>query len=308
MILLILLLAGIPVIKNVFALHPSAGFTTEKKTGSLRIMQWNCNGLQGNLPFSAKLIAERFKAVAFINTYKPDIICMQDFANIIAPHSKDNIALLRDTLGYKYFVYTQHYKTIGKNFLEGIGVSIFSKYPITDSGKVFYPFKKKPESIIWVNIATPLGNIKFVTTHLQSMFLSRSTKTKLETDLAEDSAIIMQDNTLEKLKYFQPFHVKEAAFLRGFLDTCYRPLIFTADLNSVPSSFVYKKVKGKDLKDAFLETSYGPGKTYHSLQPALRIDYIFHSQDIHPLQSKVFKTTFSDHDPLLMDFIMNNNH
>jgi endonuclease/exonuclease/phosphatase family metal-dependent hydrolase len=257
------------------------------------------------MPWAPELFSERFKAVEFIKTYNPDIICTQDFANNVQQDVRNNLALLRDTLGYKYINYTQHYTINTPHFHEGIGIAIFSKFPIADSGKLYYPFKKKPESIIWADIQTPLGRLRLVTTHLQSMHLSRQPNFRLEPDLYEDSAVILHGNTLEKLRYFQPFHVQQANFLRNFLDTCKPPLIFTADLNSVPSSYVYYIVKGNNLQDVFLEKGRGFGRTYHSLQPALRIDYIFHTPDILPEQSSCFPTTFSDHDPVIMDFRMN---
>lgn len=303
-ILAMLLAAGLPVMRNVFAMHPNKLFELAKAGGAVRLMQWNCNGLQGHLDYSQELINERYKAVSFIRQYNPAIICIQDFANTEAEHVRKNIALLRDTLGYRYFIYTQHYKTVAWNYHEGIGIAIFSKYPITDSGKLFYPHKKIPESIIWASIRVGNKVVRVVTTHLQSMHLERSVDKRVETDLREDSAVIVSTSILKKLRYFQAYHAGEAIFLRNFLDSCRGPLVFTGDLNSVPSSFVYNKIKGKDLQDGFLENGFGFGKTYHSVQPAIRIDYILHNKAIRCLQSSVFSTTFSDHDPVLMDFIV----
>ena len=48
----------------------------------------------------------------------------------------------------------------------------------------------------------------------------------------------------------------------------------TGDLNDVPNSYTYFKVRGV-FKDAFLEKGYGIGRTFRSLSPTLRIDYIF---------------------------------
>ncbi len=300
--LFVLLAAGVPMAKNVFALHFNASFTEAKIPGTIRVMQWNCNGLQGQFPWSGDLIPERFKAVAFIKKYQPDIICTQDFSTTISKYASNNTVLLRDTLGYKYHFFIEHYKTNAPGFHDGIGIAIFSKYPFSDYGALSYPFKKVPESIIWADVLSPQGKIRFATTHLQSMHLSRKPESRLESDLWEDSAIIIHGDVFKKLRHFQPFHATEAVFLRSFLDTCtHSPLVFTADLNSVPSSWVYATVKGKNLKDAFLEKGFGFGKSYHSAQPALRIDYIFHSQQVKPAQTALFNTTFSDHDPVIMD-------
>ncbi|CAN5635594.1 endonuclease/exonuclease/phosphatase family protein [soil metagenome] len=300
-LLLALLLAGLPVMKNVFAIQPVKAFTVVKQTGHFRIMQWNCNGLPPCIPVNESFCQERAKAVAFIKKYNPDIICVQDFAEVIANSVSSNIALMQDTLGYRYFRYRQHYNNKVPGWQDGIGIAIFSKFPIENSGLLNYPKKKKPESILWAGFNINGKPFRVATTHLQSMHLSRDLSKPLEKDLSEDSVVIMQANKIEKLKYFQPYHVTEARYLRQFLDTCKSPLIFTGDLNSVPASYVYHTVRGK-LNDAFLQNNAGFGRTYDSWQPTLRIDYIFYNDAIQSHQTSLFRTTFSDHDPLIMDF------
>jgi endonuclease/exonuclease/phosphatase family metal-dependent hydrolase len=301
-ILSFLLLCGIPVMKNVFALHVNKGINPTRLPGQTRLMQWNCNGLPGVFPFDKKMITERAKAVQFIQAYKPDIICIQDFSNTIAGNAKSNIALLQDSLGYRYFLYTQHYKTVSENYADGIGIAIFSKIPILDSGRISFPGKNIPESVLWAEFILNGKKIRIATTHLQSMHLSGRDSGKLSPDLSQDSLVILHGTSLEKLRYFQAYHVSQSKFLRKFIDTCRGPFILTADLNSVPSSFVYKTMRNTGLKDAFKDHAFGFGRTYHSLQPALRIDYIFHNNFIQPSAISLFRTSFSDHDPLIMDF------
>jgi endonuclease/exonuclease/phosphatase family metal-dependent hydrolase len=302
-ILLLLLICGLPIMRNVFAVHVNKEITPAKTPGKIRLMQWNCNGLQGYWPINQELITERAKAVQFLRTYNPDIICIQDFSNVIANIVKSNIALLQDSLGYRYFLYTQHYKMFAKNYSDGIGIAIFSKFPILDSGKISYPGKKKPESILWAGFDIGGKKLRIATTHLQSMHLSgKDSSGKLSPDHAEDSLLILHGNVWQKLRYFQSYHVTQAQYLRKFIDTCSGPLILTADLNSVPSSLVYNTVRQPGLKDVFMEFGFGFGRTYQSLQPALRIDYIFHNSFIVPAGASLYRTSFSDHDPLIMDF------
>ena len=301
-ILLILLLAGFPVMKNVFAFGSTSPFIIEKKPGYIRLMQWNCNGLQGYNSTPWEQVNERYKAVSFIRRYQPDIICMQDFVNSISKYTHSNISLLKDTLGYPYYIYTQHYKNVYSEISEGVGVAIFSRFPITDSGKIYYPGKKVPETIIWAKCNSNGIPLTIATTHFQSMHVSVDENHKAPKDFPQDTAVIIYGSKLDKLKYFQPYHAFEARYLRQFINGLTGPFILTSDMNSVPSSYVYNTIKGKDLRDAFLDNGFGLGKTYHSLQPALRIDYIFHNKEVEATQAAVFSTTFSDHDPVIMDF------
>lgn len=300
-LLLALLGAGLPVVKNAVAFNSPTKFSLQKQPGNVRIMQWNCNGLQGFLPGLTEQTKERLKAVRFITKYQPDIICIQDFSDTKAAYVYSNMSLLRDTLGYPYFIYSPHYRTVDPGAITLMGIAIFSRYPIVDSGRLLYPGRKHPETIIWANIKTGTKLLRVATTHFQSMHLSRDVTKPLERELWQDSLVILHGSKLDKLRHFQPYHVTEAEYLRTFLDTCRMPFIFTADLNSVPSSFVYKLVKG-GRTDAFLENNFGLGRTYDSWQPALRIDYLFHNQAIKNKQTSLFRTTFSDHDPVLMDF------
>ncbi|MES2645563.1 MAG: endonuclease/exonuclease/phosphatase family protein [Bacteroidota bacterium] len=297
-ILLCLLLAGLPIMKQVFAFNVSRPFATQKQLKQIRIMQWNCRGLPGFQPKG--VYEDRRNVVNFIRKYQPDIICIQDFSETVATNVYSNIHLMQDTLGYKYFLFTQHYKTNNPGWKDGVGIAIFSKYPIADSGRLHYPGKMHPESILWASVNIAGKFLRVATTHFQSMHLTRTGTTPLEKELWEDRKAIIYGSTLDKLQYFQNYHITQANFLRSFLDTSSGPLIFTGDLNSVPSSYTYKVSKGQ-LTDAFLVNGSGFGRTYDSRQPALRIDYIFHNQQISAHQIKLFRTTFSDHDPLIID-------
>jgi endonuclease/exonuclease/phosphatase family metal-dependent hydrolase len=298
-LLLLLLIAGLPVMKQVFAFNSQRPFVLLKPAKDIRIMQWNCRSLPGfkQDPF----FKDRNKAVNFIKKYQPDIICIQDFSEVIAKNVYSNIHLMQDTLAYKYHLYTQHYKSDNVGWKDGVGIAIFSKYPITDSGRLYYPGKINPESILWASFNIGGKPFRVATTHFQSMHLTRTRTMPLDKDLWEDSLTIIYGSTIEKLRYFQNYHTTQANYLRSFLDTCSGPLLFTGDLNSVPSSFAYKISKGQ-LTDAYLENCSGFGRTYDSRQPALRIDYIFYNQLVKAHQMKLFRTTFSDHDPLIMDY------
>jgi endonuclease/exonuclease/phosphatase family metal-dependent hydrolase len=84
------------------------------------------------------------------------------------------------------------------------------------------------------------------------------------------------------------------------MDTTKYPFIFCADLNSVPSSYVYQTLKS-DLTDAFLSKGYGLGKTYEGLSPTLRIDVVLMSKSLKPTQYSSPQLPYSDHFPIITD-------
>lgn len=296
-----LLLCGWPIMRNVLALNKPRGFEVTKKPGSLRVMQLNCQGFQGEYKGFHHLLEERGKAVAFLRQYQPDIICLQEFSTSAGPEFYSNIALLKDTLGYRYYTFRPYYHYERPWASNWIGNAIFSKYPIADSGSLVYPGKKFPEDILWAGIAYNGRNVRVAATHLESFHLTHVRDNEpVAEHYWEDSLVIFQGSYLQKLRYFQPYHVQQAAFLRSFLDTCQGPLILGGDLNSVPSSYVYNKIRGP-LRDAFLDKGTGFGRSFHSWQPALRIDYLFYNHQLRLLQHGLFRITFSDHDAEMID-------
>lgn len=72
------------------------------------------------------------------------------------------------------------------------------------------------------------------------------------------------------------------------------------DFNDIPSSYVYNTLKG-DLVDGFRECGFGYQATYRgSRQKKLRIDYIFHSEDVEGITYYTENLTYSDHLPVIM--------
>ena len=72
------------------------------------------------------------------------------------------------------------------------------------------------------------------------------------------------------------------------------PVLFTADLNDVPGSYTYSTIRG-DMQDVFLQKGMGIGRTFTSLSPTLRIDYIFADKNFSITQYKKYAIELSDH-------------
>lgn len=76
--------------------------------------------------------------------------------------------------------------------------------------------------------------------------------------------------------------------------------VLCGDFNDVPCSYVYNTLKG-DLVDGFRECGFGYQATYRgSRQKKLRIDYIFHSDDVEGITYYTEDMTYSDHLPVIM--------
>ena len=78
------------------------------------------------------------------------------------------------------------------------------------------------------------------------------------------------------------------------------PVVFCADLNDIPNSYTYFKVKGR-MQDAFLKKGFGIGRTFSAISPTLRIDYIFADDHFRIDQFKRIVRNYSDHYMLVAD-------
>lgn len=299
---LILLIAGLPIFVNVFAGAKPAVFKSEKQPGHIRIMQLNTMHLPGVDPYFKDKLAKRYAFVQFLNTYKPEILCLQEFTEYDGNGLRSNIALLADSLGYRFHAFIPHFTTVQPYGIVHHGNAIFSKWPISNYAAHPYPGRKYPEMLLWADIRLGNRTLRVISTHFQSMHLTRKVETlPLDTLHWEDSTIINSGNLLRKMKHFQAYHQLQAQTLRQFTDTVQKPFLLGMDMNSVPSSFVYKQVS-KGLQDVYLEKGFGFGKTFKNKQPALRIDYLFASPGIKVEQVGIFELSLSDHYAILADF------
>lgn len=86
---------------------------------------------------------------------------------------------------------------------------------------------------------------------------------------------------------------------------CRQPIIFCGDLNALPNSSVVKRLRERFMDTQLFDKKNRPKKTYPSLYPLMRLDYIFVSHDIEVRKVSVPRSPSavraSDHLPLVVD-------
>ena len=92
---------------------------------------------------------------------------------------------------------------------------------------------------------------------------------------------------------------REAERIIAMIDEETLPVILCGDMNSTPNNRVYRTLSSR-LRDAFAEAGEGWGMTYHARLPAVRIDYVFVSEEWEVVSARVRKARLSDHLPLLV--------
>ena len=102
------------------------------------------------------------------------------------------------------------------------------------------------------------------------------------------------------------FRADRAADILRALDKVSGPLIVCGDFNDVPESWCYRLLRGDDLRDAYVETSFGPLITYNRHAFWFHLDQILYRGPLQALSVKKGRLRSSDHYPLLAEFEFTN--
>lgn len=293
----IALLMGLKSILVFFALHNPGSFSYKKEPGTIRVVSWNVARFIELKRNTNKGSQTRLKMLDLIKQQDADILCLQEFHTSTNQEYYNNIEPFLKELGYPYFYFSfdqdgdQHYYSS----------IIFSRYPIIDSGFIRYPRPTIPDVLLHADIKLNDDTVRIYTTHLQSLQFKKDDYERIgRIKNADDSLLSNSRSILSKLKRGISNRSIQADLIDKVLDNSPNPVLFCADLNDVPNSYTYAKVRS-NMQDAFLKKGFGIGRTFSSLSPTLRIDYIFADDYFKIKQFKRVVKNYSDHYMLVAD-------
>lgn len=293
----ITILLGSGAITDFFALKFYASFNEPKEKDAIRIATWNVARFIEMVKNNNKGSQTRYKMLKQIQNTNADILCFQEFSSSINPDWYNNIVAVSKGLHYPYYYFS--HDVDGDNLFNGS--VIFSRFPITDTGMVRFPRPTLPEFLVFVDIKVGNKPIRVYTTHLQSNQFKKKDISKIEELKGGKGNLVSNARyILSKLSVAIKHRSIQADMVSDIISNSPYPAIFCADMNDVPNSYTYKTVKGK-MQDAFLQKGFGIGRTYTSLSPTLRIDYIFTDPRFNVEQCKRITTHYSDHYMLIAD-------
>ena len=293
---LIILLFGYKSIAVFWAFNTANGFETDKKANHIRIASWNVARFLEWKRNNNEKSQTRLKMLEQIKKQDADILCLEEFFHSPDEQFYNNISEIRE-MGYPYYFFS--FDPDGEN--QFIGSIIFSKYPMLDTGMVRYFRPSMTEALVNADIKINDDTIRVYSTHLQSVqFRQRDYEAITDIKNAEDSLFANSKSVLSKVKKAMRLRSAQADIARQIMDDSPYPSIFCGDLNDTPNSYTYFTIRG-EMKDAFLEKGFGIGRTYSSLSPTLRIDYIFTDKNFKIDQFTRVTKYLSDHFMILAD-------
>lgn len=300
-IALLLLFTGFINIKNTFAWHPFTGEAPARDSNTLRVLTWNVFFFLNDHEIKNDTVGNRRREM--INTIieaDADVLCFQEYLSYNNGRGLVSMSHIIDSLGYKYKVFSNdHIYQVAGGYSE-VGTMLFSRLPVTDSGRM--RFYSVGEHVPYADVVTGNHKVRVFAAHLASLGLYNDT---VNTGLGSENVYALsykrKGSIARKIKRTGLAHEQEAKQLDSIFNASPHPVIFCADMNSVPASYTYRKVRG-NLQDAFLKRGFGMGATYDALSPTLRIDVCFASEQLDIKHCEVKQAHLSDHFPVVTTF------
>ena len=211
-----------------------------------------------------------------------DVLCIQEYNETSG--DKHNSEAYKD-----YFPYM----AVGRE-----DMVIYSRYPIT--GKKALEFEDTNNSAMWADVDVKGNEVRIFNVHLQSTGINRT--------LHHADKLMKQNLEISKNRVLNAIYgnymlgmmlrTGQAEQVAAEKNKSKIPVILCGDFNDVPYSYVYNTMLG-NMVDGFKECGHGWMHTYRG-KKAVRIDYIFHDQDIKGINYYQSDLTYSDHYPVYM--------
>ncbi len=228
------------------------------------------------------------KMIDWIKFDDSDVKCLQEFHNQNVSEIFETRSILTDRHKYQAYIKPQTINHLGHEF----GLAIFSKHPIINKGLVVFEKSNYNNNAIYVDILYQQDTIRIYNAHLESMSID---KNSIGTE--NDFGAVF-GKVLERLKLGLTTRALQVKELVAHMDNCPYPVILASDLNELPYSYVYRKIK-TTLNNSFENAGFGLGITYNGKIPFLRIDNLFSSKDLKIIDFKTENAIkYSDHYPI----------
>lgn len=259
----------------------------------LRVMSFNAALFNPYRPSTLESDSVLYSSFyAFLRTGDvPDILCIQEFYH---GHGSDDEMAVDSIIrlgGFNYF-YTN--PVFNDDYAGTIGVATFSKFPAFSSGRLDLGYKESYNGH-WNDFAIDGDTIRVVNLQLRSM----SIRWKQSDSTSAFSNVLSNLRDIhDRLRWGHEVRNREMSIVEEFLSTSPHRVILCADINALPYSDTYQRLK-QIFRNAHEEAGRGFGFTYHHFPWFIRIDNQFHSPELDVRYSTTRKDIdVSDHYPI----------
>lgn len=291
--------AGWGILTKSFGVRFSTASAVKTDTSGIRVMTYNVHDFK-RFGFNND-VSTKDEILNIINSIQPDIIGFQEFYS--RTHGQYDMV---DTIQQVLHSNQYYFEASQANSYEGIGMAVFSKYPIVAHGIV--PFNNDPASekqCIYVDVKKAGKIIRFYSVHLESVRFDPDDYQYLSEVSGEGKANMQSTKRIGgKLKSAFLKRGRQVEVIKQHAKNCPYPYIISGDFNDTPSSYAVNQM-AKGLKNAFTESGSGLGITYNGKFPNYQIDYIMCVPAFSVTGYDIIKKRLSDHYPVYCDLKLN---
>ncbi|MDF3077264.1 MAG: Endonuclease/exonuclease/phosphatase [Sphingobacteriaceae bacterium] len=226
-----------------------------------------------------------------IRREQPDVLCIQEFLTQKTGgfNTQESLKEILNTR-YQYFIASQD------NNYEGIGLAIFSKFPIGKKEAIVFNNTSRGNEAIWADITFKNKPVRIYNVHLQSIgfeaqdysYINEVKKVKPEKNLSAGLRI------LSRLKQAFVKRSEQVRQIKEHAAACKNPYVIAGDFNDTPASYSVSNM-AKGLNNSFHEKGSGFGVTYNGEFPNFQIDYILSSPQFKVINYRILNKKLSDH-------------
>lgn len=275
-----------------FGIFGSAGKNEKESKDLVRMMTYNVHNFK---PYGDEITQEiSSKMLNVVKQQNPDIVCFQEFyTRFKGPY--DTVDSLMKLLDTKYYFF----QPTNKSRSEAIGLAIFSKYPIQNSGKIIFEKGSGNESI-YVDLKVKEKELRVYNVHFQSISFVKEDYNYIDKVKEMDAEMGSSKRIFRMLRYAFQKRSAQVDLMKTHMQTCTTPYLVAGDFNDTPASYTVTKMTDS-LNNAFTQQGKGLGRTYNGKFPNFQIDYIATTKDIEVVNYHIVEAKLSDHFPVRSD-------
>jgi endonuclease/exonuclease/phosphatase family metal-dependent hydrolase len=255
----------------------------------IKIMSYNVHHFRGKGELSQQQTA--VEIIRFLKEQQPDIICLQEVRL-----RQNNIFNLTKTVEELDFINHYQFARTSSTF----GSVTLTRFPIVNMGEV--RFENSRNITIYTDLLIGEDTVRVFNVHLHSYGIDPRDLTIIDSGVTTEEDLKEAREMGSKLKAGFQMRASQVETIREMIDETRFPVIVCGDLNDIPASYSYQQLR-KGLKDAFVSSGKGIGRTYVNKLPALRIDYIFHSPGFGSFSFQTHDFHHSDHLPVSTELV-----
>lgn len=228
----------------------------------------------------------------------PDILCLQEFYTNDNPKLVDNLNHIRQNLNYPHFYFTCD-KTQWNTW--HFGIALFSRYPVIDARKIpcGYSPAGSGSSFLQADMLIGKDTVRIITAQLQSYMFNGNDYNHLDNLKSKASfSLSGLGQVIKKMRRTFNSRATQAEALSRLVSESPYATVICGDFNDTPVSYTYNTLS-RNLKDAFLESNWGLGRTLSFLSPTLRIDYILTQDNFEVNGFQIYNHPFFEHFPIM---------